>query len=165
MATAISRANQNKETLRRIRLCSRNPHHVDTKLRREGVPTGHMLPPVSVDVTRPETLETAFQGSDFVVSLVGILQGTPEQFEKLQWKGAKNIAQASLTAGAKLIHISAIGANKNSHIAYERSKGLGEEAVLSICPDAVVIRPSLVFGPGDEFFGVRTLRHYLYPSG
>ena len=84
MAAAISRASQNEETLRRIRLYSRNPHHVDAKLRREGVPTDHMFPPASVDITRPETLETAFQGSDFVVSLVGILQDNLEQFEKLQ---------------------------------------------------------------------------------
>lgn len=88
------------------------------------------------------------------MSLVGILQGTPEQFDKIQWHGAENVALAAKSVGAKLIHISAIGANKDSDIPYARTKALGEAAVFSACKNATIIRPSIVFGPGDGFFAV-----------
>ncbi|KAH9996023.1 hypothetical protein BJV77DRAFT_189539 [Russula vinacea] len=94
----------------------------------------------------------AFENADAVVSLVGILQGSPAQFEAIQWKGAENVARAAAAVGAKLIHISAIGADPHSKIPYARTKGLGEEAVRSHCPNATIIRPSLVFGPGDGLF-------------
>lgn len=89
------------------------------------------------------------------------MYGTPEDFEEIQWKGAMNVASASKTAGAKLIHFSAIGADKTSSIPYARTKGLAEESVFEICPDATIIRPSLVFGPGDGFFNVRGSRVVL----
>jgi len=86
------------------------------------------------------------------LSLVGMLQGSPAQFEQIQWKGAENVARAAVAVGAKLVHVSAIGADPHSKIPYARTKGLGEQAVLSRCPDATIIRPSLVFGPGDNLF-------------
>lgn len=122
-----------------------------------------LLHPVAVDITKPETLAPAFKGASVVVSLVGILHGTPEAFEKIQWRGAENVARAAQNAGAKLIHISAIGANPESKLAYERTKGLGEQAVLETCPTATVIRPSIVFGPEDDFFNVSSI-HSTYLS-
>jgi uncharacterized protein YbjT (DUF2867 family) len=92
-----------------------------------------------------------------VVSLVGLLNGTPQQFEQIQWRGAENVAKACRDTGAKLIHVSAIGADANSSIPYARTKGLAEISVLDICPEATIIRPSLVFGPGDGFFNVSSL--------
>ena len=89
-----------------------------------------------------------------VVSLVGILNGTWKQFEEIHVQGARNVAQVAHDVGAKLIHISAIGADEASPILYAKSKGLGERAVLEVCPDATIIRPSLVFGPEDSFFNV-----------
>ncbi|KAI0308329.1 NAD-P-binding protein [Multifurca ochricompacta] len=151
IALAVSRANNAAGFLRRIQVTSRNPHKVYCKLT-ETIPRDHLLSPVPVDVTRRESLKEAFENADTVVSLVGILQGSMEQFEAIQWKGAENVAQAAAAVGAKLVHISAIGADSSSKIPYTRTKGLGEEAVLSHCPNAVVIRPSLVFGPGDGFF-------------
>jgi uncharacterized protein YbjT (DUF2867 family) len=96
-----------------------------------------------------------------VVSLVGLLYGSPKQFEDVQWKGAENVARAARDAGAKLIHFSAIGADANSRIPYVRTKGLGEAAVLDACPNATIIRPSIVFGPGDSFFNVSILVSFL----
>lgn len=113
-----------------------------------------LVQPVPVDITKPETLAPAFRDASVVVSLVGILHGTPEAFERIQWRGAQNVARAAHNAGAKLVHISAIGANPESELAYERTKGLGEQAVLEACPNATVIRPSIVFGPEDDFFNV-----------
>jgi len=68
-------------------------------------------------------------------------------------KGARHIAKAARDAGAEqLVHISAIGADKSSSAKYARTKGLGEEAIFSEFPSAKVLRPSIVFGPEDEFF-------------
>ena len=85
------------------------------------------------------------------------MYGTPKDFDEIQWKGAMNVASASKNAGAQLIHFSAIGADKTSSIPYTRTKGLAEESVFEIYPDATIIRPSLVFGPGDGFFNVGIL--------
>jgi len=134
-----------------VQISSRNPHNLYTKLK-ETLPEDHLLPPVPVDVTKGETLAQAFENADAVVSLVGILHGSPAQFEAIQWKGAENVARAAAAVGAKLVHISAIGADLHSKIPYARTKALGEEAVRSHCANATIIRPSLVFGPGDGLF-------------
>lgn len=110
---------------------------------------------MAIDITEPSTLPPAFKDADVIVSLVGILHGTPAEFERIQWRGAENVARAARSAGAKLIHISAIGADPRSDIPYEKTKGLGERAVLDACPKATIIRPSLVFGPEDDFFNSR----------
>jgi len=100
-------------------------------------------------------MKEAFKDANVVVSLVGIMHGSPQDFERIQWKGAENVASAARLAGAKLIHFSAIGADPKSPIHYARTKGLGEQSVLGIDPTATIIRPSLVFGPEDDFFNVR----------
>ncbi|KAI0275305.1 NAD-P-binding protein [Gloeopeniophorella convolvens] len=151
IATAISRANTATGVLRRVQISSRSPGKVYAKLK-ETLPPNHILKPIPVDVTRRETLDKAFENADAVVSLVGILQGSPAQFEAIQWKGAENVAQAAAAAGARLVHISAIGSNASSKISYTRTKALGEEAAFAACPNATVIRPSLIFGPGDGLF-------------
>ncbi|KAI0068156.1 NAD-P-binding protein [Artomyces pyxidatus] len=153
IATAISQANASgrNNILRRIQLSSRNPDRIHALLH-DKIPADHLLPAVAVDITNPKTLVPAFKDASVVVSLVGILHGSPEQFERIQWRGAQNVAQAAKAAGARLVHISAIGADRGSKIPYARTKALGEEAVLALCPDATIIRPSIVFGPGDGFF-------------
>jgi NADH dehydrogenase len=112
------------------------------------------LTSVSVDITDISTLRPAFQNAHTVISLVGILQGSIAKFEAVQWKGAENVAVAAQEAGAKLVHLSAIGADPNSPLTSPRTKGLGEQSVLRVSPAATIIRPSLVFGPGDSFFAV-----------
>lgn len=108
----------------------------------------------SVDIAIPSTLRPVFQDANVVVSLVGILHGNKAIFEAIQWKGAENVAMAAQEVGAKLVHLSAIGADANSPLISPRTKGLGELSVLSASPAATIIRPSLVFGPGDSFFTV-----------
>jgi uncharacterized protein YbjT (DUF2867 family) len=107
-----------------------------------------------VDVTDISTLRPVFQNARTVISLVGILHGPPLKFEAVQWKGAENVAVAAQEVGAKLIHLSAIGADPRSSLVSPRTKGLGEQSVLGASPTATIIRPSLVFGPGDSFFAV-----------
>ena len=70
----------------------------------------------------------------------------------MQHEGAKNVAEAAKAVGAKLTHGSAIGADANSKSVYARTKALGEKAVLETVKDAVIFRPSIVFGPEDQFF-------------
>lgn len=99
-------------------------------------------------------MKRAFDGATAVISLVGIMHGTPQDFERIQWRGAENVAVCAKEVGAKLIHFSAIGANAQSNIPYARTKALAERAVFDVMPEATVIRPSLVFGPEDDFFNV-----------
>lgn len=109
---------------------------------------------MDVDITCPDTLGPALKDASVVVSLVGLLHGSPEAFNKVQWQGTANVAKAAKDVGAKLIYISAIGASKTSNIPYMKTKALAEEAVFEMCPNATIIRPSLLFGPGDSFFAV-----------
>ncbi|KAF8341308.1 NAD(P)-binding protein [Cantharellus anzutake] len=144
-----------------IHLASRAPYPLHDRIIRQGrseQPSpepphiSRFGQPFQLDVTKPVTLKPAFESADTVVSLVGVLHGTQRQFEEIQWKGAQNVATAAKEAGARLIHVSAIGADPNSSIPYFRTKGLAEEFVRQEVPDAVIIRPSLIFGPGDGFF-------------
>jgi NADH dehydrogenase len=70
----------------------------------------------------------------------------------VQDQGAARVAQAATAQGARMIQVSAIGADENSASLYARSKALGEKAVFAASPDAVIVRPSVVFGPEDDFF-------------
>ncbi|KIM47775.1 hypothetical protein M413DRAFT_417151 [Hebeloma cylindrosporum] len=138
-----------------VQMSSRRPEKIWEALHSEiagMVPHNRLLPPVAVDITRPLTIKEAFKDASVVVSLVGIMHGALQDFERIQWEGAENVAIAARDAGAKLIHFSAIGADPKSSIPYTRTKGLGEQSVLAVDPTATIIRPSLVFGPEDDFF-------------
>lgn len=110
--------------------------------------------PVAADIRDIESVRAAVNGADAVVNLVGILfEKGKATFDAVQRQGAANVAQAAREAGvARLVHMSALGADKNSPSAYARSKALGEDAVLAAFPGAAIFRPSIVFGPDDEFF-------------
>lgn len=101
------------------------------------------------DVTSPESLEPALAGAASVVNLVGAFAG---DLDTLQGAGAGRIAAVAKAAGASaFVQISAIGADVASSIAYARTKGEGEVAALTAFPKATVLRPSLLFGPDDNF--------------
>jgi len=101
------------------------------------------------DINDKASVAAAVQGADAVINLVGILKGP---FHKVHVEGARNIAEAAAAAGVPaLVHISAIGADPESESGYGRSKGEGEAAVRAAFPGATIIRPSIVFGPEDNF--------------
>lgn len=110
--------------------------------------------PVQANVRYPDSIARALQGSKAVVNAVGVLTGSGRQsFRAIHVDGARAIAKAAREAGVEqLVHISAIGADRKSKSTYARSKGEGEAAVLEEFPDAIILRPSIVFGPEDEFF-------------
>ena len=108
---------------------------------------------VQANVRVPWSVERAIENADAVVNLVGILAESGKQsFEAVQAEGAETIARHAATAGARLSHVSAIGADGSSPSAYARSKAKAEDAVLEIVPEATIMRPSIVFGPEDDFF-------------
>ena len=90
--------------------------------------------------------------SSVVVNLVGILtEGGGQTFDAVQAKGAETMAKAAAAIGARMVHVSAIGAGERSSSHYARAKAAGEQAVLAAVPSATILRPSVVFGPEDEF--------------
>ncbi|WP_294392501.1 complex I NDUFA9 subunit family protein [uncultured Sphingomonas sp.] len=104
---------------------------------------------VVADITKPETVARAVHGTDVVINLVGIMKG---RFQAVHVHGARTVAEAATRAGARrLIHLSAIGADPNAASAYARSKGEGEQAVHAAFLDAAIVRPSILFGPEDQF--------------
>lgn len=108
-----------------------------------------MLQFARVDVTRPADVAAAVAGADAVINLVGILKGN---FDAIHVDGARNVAEAAAAAGAgALVHLSAIGADPESASDYGRTKGEGELAVRASFPEATIVRPSIVFGPEDQF--------------
>ncbi len=99
------------------------------------------------------SVDRAVEGADHVVNLVGILHESGAQnFDSVQEFGARAIAEAARAAKAGLTHVSAIGADKESKSDYARTKGLAEAAVLETVKGAVILRPSIIFGPEDGFF-------------
>lgn len=109
---------------------------------------------VQANLRYPESVAAACAGADVVINLVGILAPSGNQsFEAVQAAGARVIAKAARQAGAsRVIHVSAIGADRKSPAAYARTKAEGEAGMLEEFPDAIILRPSIVFGPEDAFF-------------
>lgn len=108
---------------------------------------------VKCDIADPESVRRAVTGSKAVVNLVGILFQKGQTFEDVQATGAAHIAEAAAAAGVQaLVHVSAIGADKDSNAHYAATKAEGELAVRQAFPSAVILRPSLIFGPEDNFF-------------
>jgi uncharacterized protein YbjT (DUF2867 family) len=107
---------------------------------------------VQANLRHPVSVEAAMRDSDVVVNLAGILtEGGAQSFDAVQAKGAETVAKAAAARGARMVHVSAIGADENSLSGYGRSKAAGEKAVLAAVPSATILRPSVMFGPEDQF--------------
>lgn len=114
---------------------------------------GQVVPDYA-DLSRPETLKGKLNGSHAVINLVGILYEKGRQrFARVQAQGAEKLAQEARAAGVEcFIHVSALGIDKARRSHYARSKLAGEQAVRAVYPKAVILRPSVIFGPEDNFF-------------
>ncbi len=135
----------------RVRAAVRRPD-LATHLQPLGAP-GQIMP-VQANLRYRWSIDRAVAGADAVVNAVGILAPSGKQtFDAVQAFGPRAIAEAARGAGLSgITHISAIGANAQSGSAYARSKAAGEAGVLETLPDSVILRPSIVFGPEDDFF-------------
>lgn len=113
--------------------------------------------PIQANLRNEASVQRAAAGSDIVINLVGIgHQAGKQSFQAVHVEGAAAVARAAKAAGATaLVHLSALGVDKAAEVsAYAASKLQGEEAVLAAFPQAVIIRPSLMFGQGDGFFNL-----------
>ena len=110
--------------------------------------------PMRAEVTDASAIARAVNGASIVINLVGILhQSGRNTFDAVQGTAPGLIAKAAKDAGAEaMVHVSAIGADANSASQYARSKAAGEQAVRAAFPEAVILRPSVVFGANDSFF-------------
>lgn len=108
---------------------------------------------VQANLRYPRSVEAAVRDADIVINLVGILfERGRQRFEAVQHFGAEQVALTASAFGARVIHVSAIGANEHSTSLYAQAKAKGEDAVRAASPDAMIVRPSIVFGPEDQFF-------------
>jgi len=139
-------------------LCKRD-YRVRVAVRRPEL-AGHLQPlgkvgqihAVQANLRYPASVEAAMRDAQHAINLVGILaEGGAQTFDAVQAAGAGAVARAASAVGARLVHVSAIGADENSPSHYARAKAAGEKAVLSASPTATVLRPSVVFGPEDQF--------------
>jgi len=107
---------------------------------------------VQANLRYPASVEAAMRDSSVAINLVAILsQSGAQTFDAVQVKGAEAVAKAAAAVGARMVHVSAIGADVNSPSHYARAKAEGEKAVLSALASATIMRPSIVFGPEDQF--------------
>lgn len=110
--------------------------------------------PVASNVRDDASVAAAIEGADTVVNLVGVLAERGRQtFDAVHVAGARRVAEAAASAGVRtLVHVSAIGAESHAQANYAATKGAGEDAVRRAFPAAAIVRPSIVFGPEDDFF-------------
>ena len=141
-----------------LALCKRD-YRIRVAVRRPEL-AGHLQPlgkvgqihAVQANLRYPASVKAAMRDSHVAINLVGILtEGGAQTFNAVQAAGADTVAAAAAAAGLRMVHVSAIGADENSASRYGRSKAAGEKAVLAAVPSAVILRPSVVFGPEDDF--------------
>ena len=143
-----------------VRALAKRHFRIRVAVRRPDL-TGHLQPlgrvgqihAVQANLRHPGSVEAAVRGADVAINLVGILYERGRQrFDAVQAFGAEQVALAAAAHGARMIHVSALGADEHSPSAYARSKAVGEKAVLAATPRATIFRPSVMFGPDDTLF-------------
>ena len=137
----------------RIRVAVRNPG-LAYRMRLAG--DVGQIDVVQANIRNIPSIERALEGAAASLNLVGVLHETGRQkFQSIHAMGARNIAEAARKAGVRrVVQMSALGADPDSPSKYARTKAMGEGLVREIYPDAVVVRPSIVFGPEDHFFNM-----------
>src|SRR3989449_6383575 len=156
-----------------VRALAKRHYRIRVAVRRPDL-AGHLQPlgrvgqihAVQANLRYRPSVASAVAGSDVVINLVGILfESGRQRFDAVQSFGAEGVALAAAAHNARMVHISAIGADENSSAAYARAKRRGEELVLAATPDATIFRPSILFGPNDDFFnrfaGIARLSPFL----
>jgi NADH dehydrogenase len=142
-----------------VRALAKRDYRVRVAVRRPEL-AGHLQPlgrvgqihAVQANVRYPASVEAAMRDAHVAINLVGILAKSGAQtFDAVQTRGAEAIAKAAAAAGAGMVHVSAIGADDRSSSQYARTKANGEKAVLAALPSTTIMRPSVLFGPEDQF--------------
>ena len=146
-----------------VQLLARQGYRVRVGVRRPDL-AGHLKPlgavgqiqPIQVNIRNADSVMRAVSGAQIVINLVGIrFERGRQLFRAVHTMGARTVAEAARRAGAQtLVHVSALGADPQSPSGYARSKALGEAEVMAAFPQAIILRPSILFGPGDGFFNL-----------
>src|SRR5437879_139640 len=143
-----------------VRALAKRHYRIRVGVRRPDL-AGHLQPlgrvgqihAVQANLRYPDSLHAAVRHADVVVNLVAILYERGQQtFEQVHAAGAAAVARAAADVGARLIHVSAIGADPASPSLYGRNKAAGEQAALAAVPGDNIFRPSTMFGPEATFF-------------
>jgi len=143
-----------------VRALAKRHYRIRVAVRRPDL-AGHLQPlgrvgqihAVQANVRDPRSVHAASNDADVLINLVGILaEGGRQRFSAVHTQGAAVVASAAAKSGARMIHVSAIGADEHSPAQYAQSKALGEQQVIEKVPGTVVFRPSIMFGPEDTFF-------------
>jgi NADH dehydrogenase len=142
-----------------VRALAKRGYRIRVAVRRPEL-AGHLQPlgrvgqihAVQANLRYPASVAAAMRDSEAAINLVGILTESGKQtFDAVQGRGAEAVAKAAAAVSARMVHVSAIGADAQSASHYARAKAAGEQAVLSAVPTATILRPSVVFGPEDQF--------------
>jgi uncharacterized protein YbjT (DUF2867 family) len=142
-----------------VRALAKRDYRIRVAVRRPEL-AGHLQPlgkvgqihAVQANLRYPASVDAAMRDSHVAINLCGILAESGAQtFDAVQGAGAAAVAKAAAAVGARMVHVSAIGADANSPSRYARAKAAGEAAVRSTIPSATIMRPSVVFGPEDQF--------------
>jgi NADH dehydrogenase len=143
-----------------VRALAKRHYRIRVAVRRPEL-AGHLQPlgrvgqinVVQANLRNAASVEAAARDAHVLINLVGILYERGRQrFDSVHAFGAEQVALAANAHGAGLVHVSAIGADENSRARYARSKAQAEKLVLAAQPQAVIMRPSIIFGPEDDFF-------------
>jgi uncharacterized protein YbjT (DUF2867 family) len=143
-----------------VRALARRDFRVRVAVRRPDL-AGHLQPlgrvgqihAVQANVRFPASVEAAMRDAEVVINLTGILfERGRQSFAAVQAQGARTVANAAAERSARVVHVSAIGADPNSPSLYAQTKAEGEEAVRESAGNPVIFRPTIMFGPEDDFF-------------
>lgn len=155
-----------------VQVLARAGYRVRVAVRRPDL-AGHVRPlgavgqvlPMQANLRNRDSVAAAVRGASVVINLaaVGIEKGK-QRFRAINVTGARNVAEAAKAAGVStLIQMSVLGADEASESLFARSRAMGEAAVKAAFPSAIIFRPSIVFGPGDEFFNKLGLLARMLP--
>jgi uncharacterized protein YbjT (DUF2867 family) len=146
-----------------VQLLARAGYRIRVAVRRPDL-AGHLKPlgavgqvvPMQANVRNRDSVQAAVRGASIVINLVAIgIERGKQRFRAVNVMGARNVAEAAKAAGAaRLIQMSVLGADPGSQSLFARSRAMGEAEVRAIFPSAIIFRPSIIFGVGDDFFNL-----------
>ncbi len=143
-----------------VRALAYRGYRIRVAVRRPGL-AGYLQPmgrvgqihAVQANLRYPDSVAAALRDADVAVNLVGLmLQSGRQRFDALMAEGAETVAKAASAIGAPLVHVSSLSADPNSTSHYARAKAEGEARVRAAQSAAIIARPSIIFGPEDDFF-------------
>jgi NADH dehydrogenase len=143
-----------------VRALAKRHYRIRVAVRRPEL-AGHLQPlgrvgqihAVQANIRDAASVEAAARDAHVLINLVGILfESGRQRFDAVHTQGAEQVALAANAHDARMVHVSSLGADENSPSLYGRSKAAAERLVLAAQPSATIFRPSIVFGPEDDFF-------------